>query len=102
MIAIKTLSALAAGAFALSAAGAASAQTPYSSYQNQTSGYGSIGSSCRNIQQAAGGYISAECATQGGYRWSSIRQSDCRSELSQRDGVLVCTGATGSSRTNTG
>lgn len=94
MTAIKTLSALAAGAFALSAASAVQAQTPYSSYQTQTSGYGSIGASCRNIQQAAGGYISAECATQGGYRWSTIRQTDCRSELGQRDGVLVCTGAT--------
>lgn len=94
MTAIKILSALAAGAFALSAAGVAQAQTPYSSYQTQTSGYGSIGASCRNIQQAAGGYVSAECATQGGYRWSTIRQADCRSELTQRDGVLVCTGAT--------
>jgi len=87
MTSIKTLSALAAGAFALSAfGGAAQAQTPYSTQA-------SVPSTCRNAQ-SQNGYISAECQTSGGYRWSSIRQVDCRSALTNRNGVLTCSGAT--------
>ncbi|MCS6622946.1 hypothetical protein N0B44_08500 [Roseibacterium beibuensis] len=91
MTATQTLSALAAGALALSAAGAAQAQTPYTSYQSGSTG---VPSSCRNVEQLANGYVSAECQTSGGFRWSSIRSVDCRSALTNRDGVLSCSGAT--------
>jgi len=91
MTAIHTLSALAAGALALSAAGAAQAQTPYTAYQSGSAG---IPSSCRNVEQLASGYVSAECQTGGGFRWSSIRSVDCRSAITNRDGVLTCSGAT--------
>lgn len=90
MTATHTLSALAAGALALSAAGAAQAQTPYTSYQ---SGQAGVPSSCRNVEQLANGYVSAECQTEGGFRWSSIRSVDCRSAITNRDGVLSCSGA---------
>lgn len=82
-----TLSAMAASALALSAAGAAQAQTPYYSQARD------IPASCRNVQQLANGYVSAECQTSGGWRWSSLRPVDCRSSISNRDGVLTCTGA---------
>jgi len=85
-----TLPALAAGALALSAAGAAQAQTPYTAYSTQTR---DLPDSCRNVQQLANGYVSAECQTSGGWRWSSLRPVDCRSSISNRDGVLTCTGA---------
>ena len=88
MTATHTLSALAAGALALSAA-AAEAQTPYTSYQSAPA----IPSSCRNVEQLANGYVSAECRTEGGFRWSSIRSVDCRSAITNRDGVLSCSGA---------
>jgi hypothetical protein len=90
MTANHTLSALAAGALALSAAGAAQAQTPYTSYQSGPTG---VPSSCRNVEQSAGGYVSAQCQTEGGFRWSSIRAADCRSAITNRDGVLSCSGA---------
>lgn len=91
MTAIHTLSALAAGALALSAAGAAQAQTPYTSYPSSQP---AIPSSCRNFEQLANGYVSAECQTDGGFRWSSIRSIDCRSAMTNRNGVLSCSGAT--------
>ena len=91
MTAIHTLSALAAGALALTAAGVAQAQTPYTSYQSAPAG---VPSSCRNVEQQANGYVSAECQTSGGFRWSSIRSVDCRSAITNRDGVLSCSGAT--------
>jgi len=91
MTAIKTMTALAAGAFALSVAGVAQAQTPYTSYQ---SGQAGVPSSCRNVEQLANGYVSAECQTEGGFRWSSIRSVDCRSGITNRNGVLSCSGAT--------
>ena len=90
MTAIHTLSAVAAGALALSAAGAAQGQTPYTSYQSGPTG---IPSSCRNVEQLPNGYVSAECRTEGGFRWSSIRSVDCRSAITNRDGVLSCSGA---------
>lgn len=83
------LSALAAGALALSTAGAAQAQTPYSSYSQTRD----LPASCRNVQQLENGYVSAECQADGGWRWSSLRPVDCRSSISNRDGVLTCTGA---------
>lgn len=82
-----TLSALAAGALLVSAAGAAQAQTPYNSTARD------IPNSCRNVEQLANGYVSAECQADGGWRWSSLRPVDCRSSISNRDGVLTCTGA---------
>lgn len=84
-----TLSALAAGALLLSSAGAAGAQTPYSGYSQTRD----MPASCRNVQQQANGYVSAECQASGGWRWSSLRPVDCRSSISNRDGVLTCTGA---------
>ncbi|WP_439477084.1 hypothetical protein [Brevundimonas sp.] len=84
-----TLSALAAGALLLSAAGAAQAQTPYTAYSQARE----IPNSCRNVEQLANGYVSAECQADGGWRWSSLRPVDCRSSISNRDGVLTCTGA---------
>ena len=91
MTAIQTLSAFAAGALALSAAVAAEAQTPYTGYQSGPAG---VPSSCRNVEQLPNGYVSAECQTDGGFRWSSIRSVDCRSAITNRDGVLSCSGAT--------
>lgn len=85
-----TLSALAAGALLLSVAGAAQAQTSYTTYNSQA---GDIPASCRNVQQLANGYVSAECQADGGWRWSSLRPVDCRSSIANRDGVLTCTGA---------
>lgn len=85
-----TLSALAAGALLLSAAGAAQAQTPYTAYNSQAR---DLPNSCRNVQQLSNGYVSAECQADGGWRWSSLRPVDCRSSISNRDGVLTCTGA---------
>lgn len=89
MIAIHTLSALAAGALALTVTGGAEAQTPYSSYPSAAA----IPSSCRNVEQHPNGYVSAECDTGNGFRWSSIRAADCRGALSNRNGVLTCNGA---------
>lgn len=86
----STLSALAAGALALSAAGVAQAQTPYTSYGSQSR---DIPSSCRNVEQLANGYVSAECQTEGGWRWSSLRPADCRTAITNRNGVLNCSGA---------
>lgn len=91
MTVIKTFTALAAGAFALTAAGAVQAQTPYTSYQSTQT---AVPSSCRNVEQQANGYVSAECQTDGGFRWSSIRTVDCRSAITNRNGVLSCSGAT--------
>lgn len=89
----RTLTTLAVSALALSAAGAASAQTPYGG-----SGYGtpsgSFTSSCRDVQSLENGYISAQCRTDGGWRWSTIRADDCRGDITNRDGVLTCYGAT--------
>lgn len=89
-----TLTALAAGALALSAAAAAPAdaraQTPYTAYSSQSR---DIPDSCRNVEELENDYISAECQTDGGWRWSSLRPVDCRSSIANRDGVLTCTGA---------
>lgn len=90
MTTINTLTALAAGALALSAAGAAQAQTPYTSY-GRPSG---VPPSCRNVESLANGYVSAECQADGGWRWSTIRQTDCRGAIANRNGVLSCSGAT--------
>lgn len=85
-----TLTALAAGALMLGGGGVAAAQTPYGAYQSTPR----VPTSCRNVENLASGYVSAECETSGGFRWSTIRAVDCRSDLSNRDGVLTCAGAT--------
>ena len=89
----RTLTALAVSALALSAAGAASAQTPYGGTRYGTPS-GSFTSSCRDVQALENGYISAQCRTDGGWRWSTIRADDCRGDITNRDGVLSCYGAT--------
>jgi hypothetical protein len=86
----KTLSALAAGALLASVAGATQAQTPYSSYNSPAR---DIPGTCRNVEQLADGYVSAECQAEGGWRWSALRPVDCRSSIANRDGILTCTGA---------
>ena len=86
----RTLSALAAGALLASVAGTAQAQTPYSSYSSPAR---DIPASCRNVELLADGYVSAECRAEGGWRWSALRPTDCRTSISNRDGVLTCTGA---------
>ena len=86
----RTLSALAAGTLLASVAGAAQAQTPYSSYNSPAR---EVPGSCRNVEQLADGYVSAECQAEGGWRWSALRPLDCRSSISNRDGTLTCTGA---------
>ncbi len=96
MMVIKTLTAIAAGAMALGAAGAAQAQTSYGGYGETSNRYGGLPSACRNVQPMANGYVSAECPAEGGYRWSAIRMDDCRSAVSNRNGVLSCIGATAS------
>lgn len=85
----NTLSALAAGTLALSAAGTGQAQTPYTSYNSQSR---DMPASCRNVQQLADGYVSAECQADGGWRWSALRPVDCRSSISNQNGVLACSG----------
>lgn len=89
----RTLTTLAVSALALSAAGAAAAQTPYGGSRYGTPS-GSFTSSCRDVQALDNGYISAQCRTDGGWRWSTIRADDCRGDITNRDGVLSCYGAT--------
>ena len=91
MSAIKTLTLLATGAMALSTA--ATAQTPYGGYGQSGARYGGIPSECRNVETLANGFVSAQCPAEDGYRWSSIRPDDCRSALTNRNGVLSCNGA---------
>ncbi|WP_339915600.1 hypothetical protein [uncultured Brevundimonas sp.] len=96
-VASRTLTALAVSALALSAAGAAAAQTPYGStprYDPYGAPSGSFTSSCRDVQRLENGYISAQCRTTDGFRWSTIRADDCRGDITNRDGVLSCYGAT--------
>ena len=90
---LTTLTTLAVSALALSAAGAAAAQTPYGGSRYGTPS-GSFTSSCRDVQALENGYISAQCRTDGGWRWSTIRADDCRGDITNRDGVLSCYGAT--------
>lgn len=54
----------------------------------------SLSGSCQDVRTLDSGYVSAECRTDDGrYRWSSIYYPYCRSDLSNRDGVLACAGA---------
>jgi hypothetical protein len=56
----------------------------------------SLGNSCEDVQSLDSGYVTAVCrANDGRYRWSSIYYPYCRSDLSNRDGVLTCVGAEG-------
>ncbi|CAN5132290.1 hypothetical protein BH09PSE2_BH09PSE2_04970 [soil metagenome] len=62
-------------------AGSAAAQTPAGSYQQ----------SCRNAQ-TSNGVLSAQCADRSGaYRNTSLSYGQCRSEISNNNGSLVCT-----------
>ncbi|HRD28596.1 MAG TPA: hypothetical protein PLO65_09880, partial [Caulobacter sp.] len=85
-----TLAVLAAGTFAVAGLGApAPALAQYRTPPAQ-----SLGDSCRDVQTLNSGYVTAVCRdTQGRYRWSSIYYPYCRSDLSNRNGVLACLGA---------
>lgn len=81
-----TIAGLTAGAFSAYATPSAAQSTPYGSYS----------STCQ-VENAGGGYISGYCRTNdGGRRWSSIRYADCYGDISNRNGVLSCQGATAS------
>ena len=55
---------------------------------------GSFQGSCRNVQ-TGGGVLTAECADSNGqYRVSSIPFSQCRGDIGNNNGMLVCNGAT--------
>jgi hypothetical protein len=83
------LAAIAAGAFTL-AGPQAMAQGP------RTSPAQSLGNACDDVRSLDNGYVTAVCRTDDGrYRWSSIYYPYCRSDLSNRDGVLSCVGAEG-------
>ncbi|MDO9474495.1 MAG: hypothetical protein Q7J28_15710, partial [Caulobacter sp.] len=83
------LAAIAAGA--LTFAGSQAAAQGY-----RTSPAQSLGNSCEDVQSLDSGYVTAVCRTNDGrYRWSSIYYPYCRSDLSNRDGVLSCVGAEG-------
>jgi len=87
MTRLLTLAALTAGLFAASAPGA------QAQYRSPTA---SLSGSCQNIQTLQTGYVTAECRDdQGRYRWSSIYAPQCRSDLTNRNGVLACQGVTG-------
>jgi len=86
MTRLLTLAALTAGLFA------ASAPSAQAQYRSATA---SLGGSCQNIQTLQTGYVTAECRDdQGRYRWSSIYAPQCRSDLTNRNGVLACQGVT--------
>lgn len=88
MTRLLTLAAVTAGLFAASAPGA------QAQYRSPAAG---LGASCQNVQTLQTGYVTAECRDdQGRYRWSSIYAPQCRSDLTNRNGVLACQGATGS------
>ena len=56
----------------------------------------SLGNTCEDVQSLDSGYVTAVCRDNAGrYRWSSIYYPYCRSDLSNRDGVLSCVGAEG-------
>jgi hypothetical protein len=49
---------------------------------------------CRNIQMS-GGMLTADCADRNGrYRQSTIRYTQCRGDIGNRNGLLNCNGAT--------
>ncbi len=84
------LAAIAAGALTFAGSQAA-AQSGYRMSPAQ-----SLGNSCDDVQSLDSGYVTAVCRTNDGrYRWSSIYYPYCRSDLSNRDGVLSCVGAEG-------
>ena len=86
---INFLAAAAAGAFAFSGV-PAEAQYRMSPAQ-------SLSGSCENIDTLQSGYVTAVCRDdRGQYRWSSIYYPYCRTDLSNRDGILSCVGATAS------
>ncbi len=84
---IYFLAAAAIGAFAFSGS---SAQAQYRMPPAQ-----SLSGSCENVETLQSGYVTAVCRDdRGQYRWSSIYYPYCRTDLSNRDGILSCVGAT--------
>ena len=82
------LAAIAAGALTFAGSQAA-AQSGYRMSPAQ-----SLGNSCEDVQSLDSGYVTAVCRDNSGrYRWSSIYYPYCRSDLSNRDGMLSCVGA---------
>ncbi|MCF8504884.1 MAG: hypothetical protein K9G59_08215 [Caulobacter sp.] len=83
---IHPLAILAAGAVTFAGFGA--------NAQYRTPPAQSLGSSCQDVQTLNSGYLTAVCRdNQGRYRWSSIYYPYCRSDVSNRDGMLYCVGA---------
>lgn len=75
-------------------AGSVGAYAPPASAQ--ITPYGSYTSSCQ-VETSGGGYISGYCRTDdGGRRWSSLLYADCYGDISNRNGVLSCSGAVAS------
>ena len=57
----------------------------------------SLSGGCSNVQTLQNGYVTAECRDiRNQMRWSSIYYPQCRSELSNENGMLACRGATAS------
>lgn len=84
----RLLSLLAAG---LSAGALGAVATPVLA---QSAPLGSYAASC-SVETSSGGWLAGYCRTDdGGRRWSSIRYVDCRGDISNRNGVLACRGAT--------
>jgi len=86
---IHFLVAAAAGAFATSGV---PAQAQYRMPPAQ-----SLSGTCERIESLQSGYVTAVCRDdRGQFRWSSIYYPYCRTDLSNRDGILSCAGATAS------
>jgi hypothetical protein len=55
---------------------------------------GSYIQSCRNIVSLDGGFITAECAdARGQFDVSYIKAADCKGDIGNQNGLLVCNGA---------
>jgi hypothetical protein len=55
---------------------------------------GSYTQSCRNIVSLDGGVISAECAdAKGQFDISYIKAADCKGDIGNQNGLLICNGA---------
>ncbi len=87
MLKTHMLAAVAVGALSLSGASAQAQPGRMSPAQ-------SLGGSCRDVQSLNSGYVTGVCRdNQGRERWSSVYYPQCRSEISNRDGMIACAGA---------